>query len=421
MSLRDFEAFLATPGAKTDAQVVAAMNANGVTAADVARIVGAPVADVAARVGAVQEANFLDFLMAPSLTDAQIVAEMNKLGITPERGSVITGVPLPEVQSRYAAVISQPVVQPPVVQPPVVRPPVVQTPPVVLPPVVQTPPVVRPPVVQTPPVVRPPVVQTPPVARTNEDIFRAFLMTPGLTDAQITAEMGRLGITNRQGSNITGVPITEVENRINALSSTMPFANATQGFTQDFNNYTSIAPGAQFAGGQSPYSQIMAQMRPVGNPYATARAGLPMGGYDPGIYDPNLLSNFVRQRAAELKAAGLPVPLGMDGGDGPGGVGDGASSGSGDAAGDAAAAAADAAAAASGEGTGPGTGAGWYMGGLIDRVSGANPSGPDDGQINVQVGEYVVKKSSVNKYGKGLLDMINEGKIPAKKIKSLLD
>ena len=388
MSLRDFEAFLATPGAKTDAQVVAAMNANGVTAADVARIVGAPVADVAARVGAVQEANFLDFLMAPSLTDAQIVAEMNKLGITPERGSVITGVPLPEVQSRYAAVISQPVVQPPVVQPPVVR---------------------------------PPVVQTPPVARTNEDIFRAFLMTPGLTDAQITAEMGRLGITNRQGSNITGVPITEVENRINALSSTMPFANATQGFTQDFNNYTSIAPGAQFAGGQSPYSQIMAQMRPVGNPYATARAGLPMGGYDPGIYDPNLLSNFVRQRAAELKAAGLPVPLGMDGGDGPGGVGDGASSGSGDAAGDAAAAAADAAAAASGEGTGPGTGAGWYMGGLIDRVSGANPSGPDDGQINVQVGEYVVKKSSVNKYGKGLLDMINEGKIPAKKIKSLLD
>jgi hypothetical protein len=39
----------------------------------------------------------------------------------------------------------------------------------------------------------------------------------------------------------------------------------------------------------------------------------------------------------------------------------------------------------------------------------------------VQRGEYVVKKSSVKKYGKGLLDMINDGKIPAKKIKSLLD
>jgi hypothetical protein len=35
-------------------------------------------------------------------------------------------------------------------------------------------------------------------------------------------------------------------------------------------------------------------------------------------------------------------------------------------------------------------------------------------------GEYVIKKSSVNKYGRGLLDMINEGKVPAKKMKSLL-
>jgi hypothetical protein len=35
-------------------------------------------------------------------------------------------------------------------------------------------------------------------------------------------------------------------------------------------------------------------------------------------------------------------------------------------------------------------------------------------------GEYVIKKSSVNKYGTGLLDMINEGKVPAKKMKSLL-
>jgi hypothetical protein len=60
------------------------------------------------------------------------------------------------------------------------------------------------------------------------------------------------------------------------------------------------------------------------------------------------------------------------------------------------------------------------MGGLIDRVYGKNPSGPDDGQINVQVGEYVVKKSSVDKYGKGLLDKINDGKIPASKMKSLL-
>jgi hypothetical protein len=31
-----------------------------------------------------------------------------------------------------------------------------------------------------------------------------------------------------------------------------------------------------------------------------------------------------------------------------------------------------------------------------------------------------VKKDAVNKYGKSLLDMINDGKIPASKMKSLL-
>ena len=61
------------------------------------------------------------------------------------------------------------------------------------------------------------------------------------------------------------------------------------------------------------------------------------------------------------------------------------------------------------------------MGGLITKVFGPDPAGPDEGQINIQRGEYVIKKSSVKKYGKSLLDMINDGKIPAKKIKSLLD
>ncbi len=38
----------------------------------------------------------------------------------------------------------------------------------------------------------------------------------------------------------------------------------------------------------------------------------------------------------------------------------------------------------------------------------------------IRLNEYVIKKSSVNKYGRGLLDMINEGKVPAKKMKSYL-
>jgi hypothetical protein len=60
------------------------------------------------------------------------------------------------------------------------------------------------------------------------------------------------------------------------------------------------------------------------------------------------------------------------------------------------------------------------MGGLITNVFGPDPAGPDEGQVNMMRGEYVIKKSSVNKYGRGLLDMINEGKVPAKKLKSLL-
>lgn len=163
---------------------------------------------------------------------------------------------------------------------------------------------------------------------------------------------------------------------------TSPFANATRGFADNFNNYTSIPIGAQYnpnvvGGTGSPYSQIMSQMRPVGNPYIGVASNQALGGYDPTIYDPNLLSNFVAERAAER--AGAAVPAVAE------------------------------------------TTYGGYNGGLITKVMGPNPSTPDDGTMFVQKGEYIIKRDSVDKYGKGLLDMINEGKIPAKKIKSLLD
>jgi hypothetical protein len=61
-----------------------------------------------------------------------------------------------------------------------------------------------------------------------------------------------------------------------------------------------------------------------------------------------------------------------------------------------------------------------FNGGLVSNVFGPNPAGPDDGAGMLQLGEYVIKKSAVKKYGQGLLDMINNGKIPAKKLKSLL-
>jgi hypothetical protein len=274
----------------------------------------------------------------------------------------------------------------------------------VRPPVVQ-PPVVRPPVVVQPPVVRPPVVQPPagaliPYFRQNPDVAASYAQN-------------NYGMTPEQFAEYHFLNYGRNEQR--STPSTIPFANATQGFQQNFQNYTSIPIGAQYnpnvvGGTGSPYSQIMSQMQPVGNPYATVRSGLAMGGYDPSIYDPNLLSNFVQQRAAELAAAGMPAPLGFDGGGGDSGFGGGGGGVGG--VGGAGGPGSTSAAAPSDFGA--------FNGGLITKVMGPNPPTPDDGTMFVQKGEYIVKKDAVNKYGKGLLDKINDGKIPAKKMKSLL-
>ena len=171
-----------------------------------------------------------------------------------------------------------------------------------------------------------------------------------------------------------------------SVTGTTPFANATQGFAQNFANYQSIPIGAQYnpnvtASGASPYSQIMGQMRPLGNPYANVVAGQAMGGYNPGLYDEIAAANLAKTAAtqeADRLAAATQLDSSSTGGMAKGG---------------------------------------YVHGGLM---FGANPPGPDDGAVNLDMGEYVIKKSSVNKYGRGLLDMINEGKVPAKKMKSLL-
>ena len=167
---------------------------------------------------------------------------------------------------------------------------------------------------------------------------------------------------------------------------TLPFANATQGFAQNFQNYQSIPIGAQYnpnvvGGTGSPYSQIMGQMKPVGNPYAGVVAGQAMGGYNPGLYDQIAAAN-VAKTAAETAATTAATQTGME----------------------------------------QSSTGGMAKGGMVDGglMFGMNPPGPDDGAVNLDLGEYVIKKSSVNKYGRGLLDMINEGKVPAKKLKSLL-
>ena len=50
-----------------------------------------------------------------------------------------------------------------------------------------------------------------------------------------------------------------------------------------------------------------------------------------------------------------------------------------------------------------------------------NPPGPDDGYAALDNGEYVIKKSAVKKYGSNIFEQINAGRIPAQRLKSLLE
>ena len=193
---------------------------------------------------------------------------------------------------------------------------------------------------------------------------------------------------------------------------TTPTGSQPSTFANNFASYVNLPLGGQYnpnmtAGGSSPYNLLMGRTPAFTNPYAGVVAGLPLGGFNPNIYD----RADAAAAAAAAKAAGLPPPVDT--------IGAGGASG-----GDATASPGETGVSAVGEanagGPASGGGADNYMGGLITKVFGIDPSGPDEGQVNIQLGEYVIKKSAVKKYGQGLLDMINEGKIPAKKMKSLL-
>lgn len=283
---------------------------------------------------------------------------------------------------------------------------------------------VTPPVTQ--PVTRPVTsVTAPPVTSVP-----GYTLPTGWTGFTPAEKIAWFNANNVKPSQLTaaGVPASDLNYMIgNGYTAGRPFAGATQGFEQNFQNYTSIPIGAQYnpnvtAFGESPYSQLRTQMQPLGNPYATFESGTPMGGYDPGLYTKILRNSEEEATKRRLASAGLINYVGNVGGDGStsaGGDSTGNAAASAAAAGSSAGAAGGAGGVGIGEGGGTGMG-GWAKGGLIDRVAGPNPPGPDDGAGMLDVGEYVIKKSSVNKYGKGLLDMINDGKIPAKKMKSLL-
>jgi hypothetical protein len=286
-----------------------------------------------------------------------------------------------------------------------------------------------------------------------KNIFDFYKSNSGLSDFALRSEMDRLGVTPADVARATGVTVDSVMARYGSKAATTPdstdaqkkaqadiaafyaaqqrltqtpgnaFLNAPTTLGERFGSYQSIPIGAQYnpavtPGGASPYSMVMGQMQPFQNPYANFVPGTALGGYNPNLYADIAKRNAdaAVKAAADTKAANDALLL-TGGGGGDGGA----------AAAAAAATAADSAAAsaASATGTAPGSdgtpGSGAAMGGLITNVFGPDPAGPDEGQVNMMRGEYVIRKSSVNKYGKGLLDMINEGKVPAKKIRSLLD
>jgi hypothetical protein len=315
-----------------------------------------------------------------------------------------------------------------------------------------------------------------------KNIFDFYSRNSGLSDSMLRSEMDRLGISPQDVAAATGVTVDSVLSRYNAAKATTPAELAAQKAAQDdlaartaqwqaqqaknatdwaaqqkanetawaaqqaknaadwaaqqkltqtaqnaygaapmtlgqkFGSYESIPIGAQYnpavtPGGASPYSMVMGQMTPFQNPYANFVPGTALGGYNPNLYSDIATNNAAAaaaKAAAENQAANSALMMTGGGGDGnstSAGEGPGGNSGGGEGNG-----------ATAGE-----AGAGYAMGGMVNSLLGPNPAGPDDGMAALDRGEYVIKKSAVNKYGRGLLDMINEGKMPAKKIRSLLD
>jgi hypothetical protein len=192
---------------------------------------------------------------------------------------------------------------------------------------------------------------------------------------------------------------------------------------KSYESFMGIPAGAQFnpaitTEGQSPYKFLQNNWTDLKNVYEGQLPYTSMGGYNPALYVDLAKEN---KRMADITAAqAIQQQLNVlnAGGGGPSGQSQESIND--------AVAAANAAAAVTGESvsvsgeTGESVSGIYNQGGMVDGLFGMNPPGPDDGAGFLDRGEYVIKKSSVNKYGRGLLDMINEGKVPAKKMKSLL-
>lgn len=144
VSLEDIRAYLGARPGLTDAEIAAAMDQYGVTAAQMSAATGVPFAEVLDRYqeatgrvafpagmfstpgivlspsdyarptdsgggGGVSTQQIVDFLEAnPGMSDAAIASAMDQYGVTASQMSAATGVPLAEVMERYEAATGRP-------------------------------------------------------------------------------------------------------------------------------------------------------------------------------------------------------------------------------------------------------------------------------------------------------------------------
>jgi hypothetical protein len=111
-SSQNIQDYLSTRPNMTDAQIRTQMDQFGVTPAQMAAATGLPVAQVQQRYDA--PSNFSNeaiqsYLAArPGLTDMQIRSAMDEFKVTPAQMAAATGVPMDQVQQRYAAAAARP-------------------------------------------------------------------------------------------------------------------------------------------------------------------------------------------------------------------------------------------------------------------------------------------------------------------------
>ena len=201
----------------------------------------------------------------------------------------------------------------------------------------------------------------------------AFAKSPGLLG-------GVMGVM--AANNVIGQTNQSVLGHVNNMADPIAALNAIQGWTDVDQGYLSDGPfgsgiGNGFTGG---FNDSVTSGGDFGGSYS---GGFGTGNEGAGFSD------------------GISGGSFGDGGYG-GGFGDSGGFGGSDSSND-------------GAGGYGGSDNGYYKGGKVtrDRLSGPNPKGPDDGYAALQDGEYVIKASSVKKYGKGLLADINSGKYKA--------